>query len=194
MVENEPSQNGPAGPSDSIFSWSNLAKAAAVLVALISLLVGAVSAFTAAPESAEPPDQPVLAANIARVARDMRRLENDVDRLQAQVKALAQPSESARVSAELKGARETLEQVSTRLTALEAALLDNPAKAIALPLLDKEVRELRISSEASRSVIRADIDQVYDLMKWVFGTFLVAIVAMIGANVVSTVRGGKSGH
>jgi hypothetical protein len=70
-------------------------------------------------------------------------------------------------------------QLTTRIAALEGALLNEPTKALAVPLLKKDVDDLLDREKTDASEIRAEIAQLYTFAEWLFGTFAASGIALL---------------
>lgn len=69
-----------------------------------------------------------------------------------------------------------LSKLDTRLAALEEAIMTNPSKALALPLLRKDVDTMAERYRTDISVVRDEVGRVYTLTQWFIGLmFTIAI-------------------
>jgi hypothetical protein len=117
-------------------------------------------------------------------------LNERVDRLEATVQALTHrghkrnPNVSA-VAASVRG-------LDARLTALEGAIGESPVKALEVPLLRRDLENLKQSDAAATDGLRSDYDRQYDLMKWLLGTFVLGMIGTL-ATLFALSRRGKEG-
>jgi len=70
-------------------------------------------------------------------------------------------------------------QLTTRIEALEGALLNEPVKALAVPLLKKDVDDLLDREKTDTSVTRGEIAQLYTFSEWFWGGFIAIGVAFL---------------
>jgi hypothetical protein len=73
-------------------------------------------------------------------------------------------------------------QLTARITALEGVLVSEPAKALAVPLLKKDVDDLLDREKTDVSEIRGEIAQLYTFAEWLFGTFAASGLALLGID------------
>lgn len=73
-------------------------------------------------------------------------------------------------------------QLTARITALEGVLLNEPTKALAVPLLKKDVDDLLDREKTDVSEIRGEIAQLYTFAEWLFGTFAASGLALLGID------------
>jgi hypothetical protein len=123
---------------------------------------------------------PTLQINISTLGTQVAPLNAQVLSLEQSVSALGQISPNMAVSAELIALQTDLAAIATRLNALEQAILDNPAKAIALPLLNQDVLNIREKQQTDVQTIRSDIAQIYDLGKWFIGLMFTMALGILG--------------
>lgn len=67
-----------------------------------------------------------------------------------------------------------------RLGALEAVILTDPQKALALPLVKRDVEALQEQRRRDIESMRAENARSYDLMKWLIGLMALVSLSLIG--------------
>jgi len=152
-------------------------------IAAAGALLGAVTLFlvifvfrpspTPLPPSAEPTSPvstPVPSASM---------LEEQVTHLTQRLDALSQPSSSTQVSAQLQAVSTTVGDLQSRLSTLEGAIVRSPDKALEIPLLRKDLDDLKNQGSSAISALQQDVSRQYDLMKWVLGTFVLGLGGLV---------------
>lgn len=134
------------------------------------------------------------AANLNDVRRRLDRLELQNKELKAQVETMsgANVPGQAKLTAELKSIQNTVGRMDGQLSELKDAVIDDPSKALRLPLLARDLQATREASQASLSGLRQDIDRQYDLMKFVVGTLALSIIGTlvtVWVNLFRSTRG-----
>jgi hypothetical protein len=133
------------------------------------------------------------AANLNDVRRRLGRLELQNRELKAQVETMSRtkvPGQS-KLTAELKSAQNTVARMDGQLSELKDAVIDDPTRALRLPLLARDLQATREASQASLSALRQDIDRQYDLMKFVVGTLALSIIGTLVTVWVNLLRSGR---
>jgi len=115
-------------------------------------------------------------------------LDKKVDSLGGQLQALSNIPDQNKIAIQLKGMDVALNDLKTRHTKLEDAILTNPAKAIEVPLLRKDLDNLKDSQQQNLLALQQGVDRVYDLNKWLLGAMAVSIITLAISNVL---RGKK---
>jgi len=103
--------------------------------------------------------------------------------LEMMLDSLAAVSPNAIVRAELVATSVKLEDIDHRLSALEGALEHDPAKALAVPLLRKDVEALSVEEHNDIATVTASVDRIYDLSKWLLGSLTLGLFSLAFANI-----------
>ncbi|MEC3947583.1 hypothetical protein [Sphingobium sp. HWE2-09] len=126
-----------------------------------------------------PMEQPVAAAasvkEIASLKLQVLQLKNDLAHLNITISDDA-PSVALKVA--LENIQRRISEIEKRQAALDNIILDNPSKALELPLLKRDVETVRQSNEQSITAIRQSVDQIYDLNKWLLGSMAVGVICL----------------
>lgn len=151
---------------------------------IVAIVVAIISSLTLSPQEHQISilEQRALAQHVevavanARLQAVEARVE--VAELRAQLKALGKPSSNKLINGELQSMRSTVDDVSNRQKQIEQVILTTPEKALAIPILRKDIDAEKESATQSSLALRASIDQVYDLTKWLLGTMAISIVGL----------------
>ena len=85
---------------------------------------------------------------------------------------------------EIDSIKSDIKIVQTSLDKLNSAILTTPEKALTLPLLRKDLDDLKIQDQRDVDAIRLEIGRAYDLNKWLIGFLLAAILGTILGNIL----------
>ena len=125
--------------------------------------------------------QSALPAEFApRTREQLEQLTRDIADLRKTVSALSSVPESAQISATLTRLTDESTRASTRVKALEDVILEAPDKAIAMPLLRKDLDTQRNTTVTELTAIRAEIARIYDFNKWFFGLIATMALSTLG--------------
>jgi hypothetical protein len=80
----------------------------------------------------------------------------------------------------LEAAKAATEQLRTRLSSLEGALLATPEKAVALPMLRQEIDMLQDRNRADMDGLRGEMARLFTLVEWCMGILFTFGLAMLG--------------
>ena len=60
--------------------------------------------------------------------------------------------------------------------------MTSPDKALEMPLMRRDIDNMRDSNTQSLTTIKQSVDQVYDLTKWLLGALAVGVFSLAIAN------------
>ena|ERR1700686_115605 len=111
-------------------------------------------------------------------------VNKDIVGLKSQINSLSNVPEQTKVAIRLKGIESALTDIQSRNLKLEQVILENPAKAIEVPLLRKDLENLKDAQQQNSLALKQGVDQVYDLNKWLLGAMAVSIVTLAVSNLL----------
>ena len=135
--------------------------------AAIAALLGTV--FAEFPASL---DQPVTTAANAEMATQLRLQLEQIKRRQDELTA-KQP-----VPEPISQLQRRLDQIEQRQERLERIIVEDPNKALELPLLRRDIEAVKENEEVSSEATRRSVEQVYDLSKWLIGAIALAVLSL----------------
>jgi hypothetical protein len=131
----------------------------------------------------------------ARQEQMMKDLESRNRQLSDQISELTRGPDSKQIPRELVLLRQgladtnsTVVTLQTQVGTLTNALGNSPEKALTVPLLRKDVEDLRAATQRDLDSIRAEMGRNYDLNKWLIGLILAAVLG----TVINSVMQSKS--
>lgn len=83
-------------------------------------------------------------------------------------------------------------QISGRLSALEGALMNDPVKALSVPLLKKDVDTIQEREKTDAAEVRSEVDRLYTFSEWFMGLIIATAVSIL-ALAIPRLRTGKKG-
>lgn len=137
------------------------------------------------------------AANLNDVRHRLDRLELQNRELKTQVETISRANVpgQVRLTAELNNVQNTVGRIDGQLSELKDAVIDDPTKALRLPILARDLQATREANQTSLAGLRQDIDRQYDLMKFVVGTLALSIIGTlvtVWVNLFRSSRGGST--
>ena len=109
---------------------------------------------------------------------DYRDLEAELDLIKSQVSALNSIPEETVVSVKLAKVEVEIEQLASKLDALNKVIMQSPEKAIEIPMLKRDISSLQKQYEYAVESLQNQITRAYDTMKWVIGTIVLGILGL----------------
>ena len=122
------------------------------------------------------------------------RLRQQVNALEQQLQAVnaaltdQSPSTEVKLAAQLASMQKILEDTRVRIEKLETVILDNPAKALELHLMRRDLENVQAVQAANMASVKDGADRLYDLLKWIVGATAISILSLA----LTTFLKGKS--
>ncbi len=112
-------------------------------------------------------------------------LQREVAILREEVDSLAQVVAS---NPDFNGLRTDLQSLDGRISIIEQAILDNPARALQLTLLSQEMDNLKSRYESDLEGTRREIERIYDLNKWFIGLMFTMAIGLLSLAVSNFIK------
>jgi archaellum component FlaC len=174
-----------ANKNKNVVNRSEKLAAIAGLLGLISAIVGIAVAFYAwsYPLPSNPVQQAAVPVSIINedISNRLNQMSEDLNQINEKVKNLSVIPEESKVAAQIKEIDSAIKDLQTRHSKLEEVIMGNPAKALEVPLLRKDLDNLKEIQQQSVASMKQAVDQVYDLNKWLLGAMAVSII-MLGIS------------
>lgn len=164
--------------------WRNLLR----VVSLVTAMFAATLTFYVGFKKSIGIDAPGLqqTSNASEVRKE---LTLEIEGLRAQIKTLTQDTQKlvqlppdAKLAIQLTQLQDSVRLLSERLEKIEAAILANPAKALEIPLLQRDVENLRSTQQSNLVAVKEGVDRLYDINKWLLGAMAVSVITLALSN------------
>lgn len=120
--------------------------------------------------------------------RQIKLLRADVNSLQQGQASLSQLPQGNRAAAQIAGLTSKLDAVERRQSQLEQAIMSSPEKALTMPLMRRDIDNMKDSNAQNLAAIKQSVDQVYDLTKWLLGALAIGVLSLAIANFLGRKR------
>lgn len=118
----------------------------------------------------------------SRLVRTVGNLQNEIVVLRKEQTAITGLPREDKVGARIAALDTRLDALSGRLQALEQAIQSTPEKALTMPLMRRDIDNLKESNAQGIGAIKASVDQIYDLTKWLLGALAVGVLSLVISN------------
>lgn len=152
---------------------------AGVISGVIAVITGA-SAFNFGRDFALTHTDPKV---LLAVQSETKALRQEIVALKASMATIQSASASTpmaptEVGRQVRANAVQLADVSMRLQRLEQAILVSPAKALEIPLIQRDIEAIKQAQITSAAALKDSVDRVYDQNKWLLGGVSVSIFAL----------------
>lgn len=82
----------------------------------------------------------------------------------------------------------SIKNIDKRLKNIETAIMQNPVKALEVPMIRKDLDVYKESYQAENLALRREMERLYDLFKWFFGIMLTMIGSILTLALMNFMR------
>lgn len=72
-----------------------------------------------------------------------------------------------------------IESIVKELTTLKEIIMESPEKTLSLPLLRKDIDELKHKMDALAASTKDQIDRIYDFSKWFIALMITLVIGLV---------------
>lgn len=112
--------------------------------------------------------------------KDISLLYSELSRVKSDLSNISSLPEGHEWKTEASEIKQNISLISEKLNALEDALTVNPSKALAVPILRKDLDNAEKNLKAELLQTRAEIDRMYDQNKWFIGLMFTIALSVLG--------------
>jgi hypothetical protein len=124
------------------------------------------------------------AEQLARISNAVAGLKEQVLSTQKQVALHGRPVGTSIDVEHYKGLEANIDRISSRLEALEKVIMTDPAKALQVPLIQRDLEALKAAQQIATAQTKDAVDRIYDLNKWLFGGMAISVMTLAIGNLL----------
>lgn len=139
---------------------------------------------------------------IMKVAKELEQLNEErsillntmqerIDRLDRRINDVIKIPNDTIIAVKLKEQEGNYVQLLKRLTNMEKAVLQDPAKALEMPLLRKDFDHLKKTYEIDSISLKNEVSRIYDLNKWFIGLMFSMAIGIISLAILNFIKSSK---
>lgn len=108
-------------------------------------------------------------------------LKEEIKKLQLELKGINLPTQK-------DSTEERIIKLEQKIDNLNNIILSSPEKAITIPLLSKDIENLKANNDMQVSLVKEKVETVIDLNKWILGLIFSLLITIVISNLAK----GKS--
>ena len=124
---------------------------------------------------------------ISSQGKTITSLQTDLKNISSSLNTLHSLPEGSEWKIEASTISEKVSDIDEKLVALESALTLDPAKALAIPILRKDLESTEKNLRAELLQTKSEINRIYDQNKWFLGLMFTMALSVLGMAVSSFV-------
>ena len=116
---------------------------------------------------------------------------SSISNLESGFRALSNPDTTSDALVQISVVKAEVSSVRQRLDIVDKAIVENPAKALSIPLLRQDLENLKSDYQDNRAEAAKQIDRVYDQNKWFIGLMFTMAIGLIGLAISNFIQARK---
>lgn len=117
-------------------------------------------------------------ARMLTVQQELESVNSRLGALETHIATLSEMPEQSAIALEVAHLSDDIRSLQTSVFGLEETILDDPLKAVAIPLLRNDLETLDARQESDIRGMREEIARVYNLATWVIGLMFTLAVGI----------------
>jgi len=158
----------------------------------VAALVGSLLGFLKQP----PGRAPSISDTVIAQAEEIRELKDNLqsvnqklERIELSITSLSKIPDESKLAIELNRVSGSVTEMQNKVANIEQVVIDNPSKALGIPLLRKDLDNLKESYKSDVLSVRQEIERVYDLNKWFVGLMFTMALSVLGLAISNLYKG-----
>lgn len=130
----------------------------------------------------------LLASRNAELALRITLSSQRTEELEERWRSMITLPEGSKIALQLAGLRREIGGVKTSLDDLNSIILDNPEKAVSLPLMRKDMENLESNHKNDLEAMRSELSRALGLGQWLIGLMFFMAIGLLGIAVGNLLR------
>jgi hypothetical protein len=158
-----------------------------VIVAISAIVTAIISfnLFRKTPDNASENSDYIINKMISPIRVDLDKLHKDMEDLKQTVHSMTSLSNEEKSAINIMDTDRKVSELTKKIDIIERAVVDNPERAMSLPMLRRDIDGLRTDLLGDIGTAREEISRIYDLSMWflgLMGTMALGVLGMAVAN------------
>jgi len=154
------------------------------IVAIVFTVVGlfaTIADLIFTPKLVKPP---VFATqdSVSALNERLSSIEGQINDLGGKIEGLSRLTDESKASAQLASVQSSLEGLQGRFTKIEGLIVQDPSKALEIPLLRKDLEGIKESTQITIGGLRQDLERAYTLLVGTMVALAIAVFAPAISN------------
>jgi hypothetical protein len=120
------------------------------------------------------------------VENEINKLRNDINALHDSTENISAIPKESKIGIQIQLLKKSIDVIHDRQEHIEKVILTNPSKALEIPLIQRDIDNLKTIQQANIQAVKDGVDRIYDLNKWLLGAMAISIIALAVGNFLKT--------
>ncbi len=121
-------------------------------------------------------------------------LSDTLATIQSRLDKLQKIPKQTKITLQMDNINKEIGLIKESLSVINNAILDNPTKALTIPLLRKDLENLENTYKENFGAIRQDVIRVYDQNKWFIGLMFTMAIGLLGLAAGNLIQSRKKNN
>ena len=121
-------------------------------------------------------------------------LSDTLATIQSRLDKLQKIPKQTKITLQMDNINQEIGLIKESLSVINNAILDNPTKALTIPLLRKDLENLENTYKENFGAIRQDVIRVYDQNKWFIGLMFTMAIGLLGLAAGNLIQSRKKNN
>jgi hypothetical protein len=149
---------------------------ASILIALATVAMGLATLPTSTVQRA--PDYTQDLNDLAKQNDYLSAQINRIEKATARVAASTPDRDLSVIRQQLESLKIQINQTTEKQRRIENVILENPQRSLELPMIRRDIEEIRTSQKQDVVYLNQGIDRIYDFNKWLLGGMAVSVLLL----------------
>ena len=175
-----------------IFNWLSVVAALLGLDGILVIKLGSI--YELAFFAGEPNTTVEISATeikLADLSNEQQLLSKQVNKLESAVGGLANIPLDGKIALKLKTIQGSLDKTKSEVAALDNAIMKSPEKALEMPLLRRDMDNMKETERSNIDSLKAEIDRVYGLGEWFIGLMATMAIGVLSLAITNFLSQGE---
>ena len=174
-----------------VFDWKPLIGSLIALVAgLVATLLAGTQLFSKSGRQTSTDAQ--FIGRIETIRQELSAQAMSIKAISARLEALGNLPSGSEAAVQLTALRTDFAGLDKRVQEIETAIVANPTKALAVPLLRQDLETVKLNAQKESESQAKQIDRIYDQNKWFIGLMFTMAIGIIGLAVSNFLQARKA--
>lgn len=119
---------------------------------------------------------------IMLIEDDLRRVGGEIQAISDTIRNAPNLPREGKTVLDIQIIQKRIEDIRDRQAKIEQVILANPAKALEIPLIQRDLDGLKAVQQANIQAVKEGVDRIYDLNKWLLGAMAISVIALAIGN------------
>ena len=126
--------------------------------------------------------------NTLKTAEKVKTLDQYKVKIEHDLAEMKKYPSDAKMTAHISTLDSSISDLDKRLKSMEQVVMQNPTKALEVPMLRKDLEVYKEANQITNIALRHEMERVYDFNKWFLGLMFTMFVSILGLALTNFIK------